>query len=96
MNDKSNLSIAKYYYLIELHIDRVHDDYIEEFLCNTKIYFQNNILLNTHYEVLQRVTHNFTSDDTRINCTKVNELSLFGNVEYSKSCKDYFLFSIID
>ncbi|CAF1477318.1 unnamed protein product [Rotaria sordida] len=96
MNDKSNLSIAKYYYLIELNIDRAHDDYIEEFLCNTKTYFQNNILLFIHYEALQRVTHNFTRDDTRINCTKVNELSLYGKVGNSKSCKDYFPFATID
>ncbi|CAF4481158.1 unnamed protein product, partial [Rotaria sp. Silwood2] len=70
MNDKSNLSIVKYYSLIELQIDRVHDDYFEEFLSNTKTYFQNNIRLVSHYEALQRVTHNFTRDDTRINCTK--------------------------
>ncbi|CAF4152902.1 unnamed protein product, partial [Rotaria sordida] len=72
MNDKSNLSIAKYNYLIELHIDRAHDDYIEEFLCNTKTYFQNNILLDVYYEPLERVTNNFTRDDTRINCTKID------------------------
>ncbi|CAF1380761.1 unnamed protein product [Rotaria sordida] len=96
INDKSNLSIVKYNYLIELYIDRAHDDYIEEFLCNTKTYFQNNILLDIHYEALERVTHNFTRDSTRINCMKVNELFLFGKLEYSKSCKDYFPFAIID
>ncbi|CAF3401033.1 unnamed protein product, partial [Rotaria sp. Silwood2] len=95
MNDKSNLSIAKYNYLIELQIDRAHDDYIEEFLCSTKTYFQNNILLDVHYEPLLRATNCFTRDDTRINCTKVNELSLFGQVEYSKCCKDYFPFATI-
>ncbi|CAF2080193.1 unnamed protein product [Rotaria magnacalcarata] len=96
MNDKANLSIAKYYNLIELHIGRAHDDYIDEFLCNAKTYFQNNILLDTHYEALQRVTHDFTRDDTRINCTKVNELCLFLKIEYPKSCKDYFPFAIIE
>ncbi|CAM4789522.1 unnamed protein product [Rotaria magnacalcarata] len=54
MNDKSNLSIAKYYNLIELHIDRAHDDYIDEFLCNTKTYFQNNILLDIDYEAITK------------------------------------------
>ncbi|CAM4982413.1 unnamed protein product [Rotaria socialis] len=96
MNDKSNLSIAKYYNLIDLHIDRAHDDYIDEFLCNAKTYFQNNILLDIDYKVLQRVTHDFTRDDTRINCTKVNELSLSENVKDSKSVQDYFPFAIID
>ncbi|CAF3474071.1 unnamed protein product [Rotaria socialis] len=96
MNDKSNLSIAKYYNLIDLHIDRAHDDYIDEFLCNTKTYFRNNILLDTHYEALRRATHDFARDDTRINFTKVNELCLFLKIEYPKSCKDYFPFAIIE
>jgi hypothetical protein len=59
MNDKSNLSIVKYYYLIELHIDQAHDDYIEEFLCNTKTCFQNNILLDTHYESITKSNTSF-------------------------------------
>ncbi|CAF2143390.1 unnamed protein product [Rotaria magnacalcarata] len=96
MNDKSNLSIAKYYNLIDLHIDEAHDDYIDEFLCNTKTYFQNNILLDIDYKVLQRVTDNFTRDDTRINCTKINELVLFGKLECSKALQDYFPFAIIE
>lgn len=80
MNGTSNLSTTKYYNLIELHIGLVHDDYIDEFLCNTKTYFQNKILLNTYYKALQRATHDFTRDDTRINFTKVNELCLFVKV----------------
>ncbi|CAF1467683.1 unnamed protein product [Rotaria magnacalcarata] len=96
MNDKSNLSIAKYYNLIELHIDRAHDDYVDEFLCNTKTYFQNNILLDIDYEVLQKVTNDFRRDDTRINCTKVNELSLSEKVKDSKSVQDYFPFATIN
>ncbi|CAF3869534.1 unnamed protein product [Rotaria sp. Silwood1] len=96
MNDNSNLSIAKYYNLIKLDIDRAHDDYIEEFLCNTKTYLQNNILLYICYEALQRVTHNFTRDDTRINCAKINELCLLGKVKDSKSLQDYFPFAIIN
>ncbi|CAF4153339.1 unnamed protein product [Adineta steineri] len=96
MNAKSNLSIVKYNYLVELHIDRSHDCYIEEFLCDTKTYFQNNITLWTHYEALQRVTYDFTRDDTRINCTKINDLVLLDEDQYSKSCKDYFPFAIIE
>ncbi|CAF0734993.1 unnamed protein product [Adineta steineri] len=95
MNAESNLSIVKYNYLVELHIDRSHDCYIEEFLCDTKTYFQNNITLFTYYEALQRVTYDFTRDDTRINCTKINDLVLLDEDQYSKSCKDYFPFAII-
>ncbi|CAF1621496.1 unnamed protein product [Rotaria magnacalcarata] len=46
INDNHNLSIAKYCYLTKLNIRQVHDDYIEEFLFNTKICFRNNILLD--------------------------------------------------
>ncbi|CAF4593766.1 unnamed protein product [Rotaria sp. Silwood1] len=95
MNDNSNLSIAKYYNLITLDIDRAHDDYSEEFLCNTKTYLQNNILLFIRYEALQSVTHNFTRDDTRINCAKINELYLLEKVKDSKSLEDYFPFATI-
>jgi hypothetical protein len=34
-----NSSIVKYNNLIKLNIDNVHDDYIEEFLFNTRTYF---------------------------------------------------------
>ncbi|CAF4970892.1 unnamed protein product [Rotaria sp. Silwood1] len=95
MNDNSNLSIAKYYNLITLDIDRAHDDYSEEFLCNTKTYLQNNILLFIRYEALQSVTHNYTRDDTRINCAKINELYLLEKVKDSKSLEDYFPFATI-
>ncbi|CAF5048337.1 unnamed protein product, partial [Rotaria sp. Silwood1] len=73
MNDHQNLSIVKYYSRAELQILQVHDDYIEEFLLNTKTYLQNNILLDIDYESLQRVTHDFMRDDTRINCAKINK-----------------------
>ncbi|CAF2051738.1 unnamed protein product [Rotaria magnacalcarata] len=95
MNNHQNLSIVKYNYLIELDIDRSHDNYIEEFLCNAKIFFQKNILLYVDYEALQRATHNFTRDNTRTNCTKINELVLFGKFECSKALQDYFPFANI-
>jgi hypothetical protein len=95
MNDNHNLSVIKYCYLTELDIQQVHDDYIEEFLFNTKTYLQNNILLDIKYKSLQRVTHDFTRDDTRINCAKINEIYLFGKVKYSKSLQDYFPFAKI-
>ncbi|CAF4535046.1 unnamed protein product [Rotaria sp. Silwood2] len=96
MNDNHNLSIVKYFYLTELNISRVHDDYIEEFLLNTKTYLQNNILLHINYKSLERMTHNFTRDDTRINCAKINEIYFFEEVKYSKSLQNYFPFAKID
>ncbi|CAF4656351.1 unnamed protein product [Rotaria sp. Silwood2] len=96
MNDNHNLSIVKFFYLTELNISRVHDDYIEEFLLNTKTYLQNNILLHINYKSLEKMTHNFTRDDTRINCAKINEIYFFGEVKYSKSLQNYFPFAKID
>ncbi|CAF4106632.1 unnamed protein product [Rotaria magnacalcarata] len=96
MNEHPNLSIVKYNCLTELDIDRSHDNYIEEFLCNAKTLFQNNILLYVDYEAIRRVTHNFTRDDTRINCTKIKELVLLGEFECSKALQDYFPFAIIE
>jgi hypothetical protein len=90
-----NSSIAKYNYLITLDMHQVHDDYIEEFLFNTKTYFHNNIILYIDYNSLERVTHNFTRDDTRINCRKINEIYLFRTNYYSKSLRDYFPFAKI-
>ncbi|CAF4320104.1 unnamed protein product, partial [Rotaria sordida] len=54
MNDNQNLSIAKYYHLTDLAIRQVHDDYVEEFLCDTKTFLCNNILLFIDYKSLQR------------------------------------------
>jgi hypothetical protein len=90
MNDNQNFSIVKYCYLTKLNIRNVHDDYIEEFLLNTKTYLQNNIILDIDYKSLQRVTHNFTRDDTRINSDKINEIYLCEDIKYSKSLYDCF------
>ncbi|CAF1333487.1 unnamed protein product [Rotaria sordida] len=69
-----NSSIVKYNYLVTLDIEKVHDDYLEEFLFHTKTYFHNNIVVYINYKSLERVTHNFTGDSTRINCAKINKI----------------------
>ncbi|CAF3368229.1 unnamed protein product [Rotaria sp. Silwood1] len=90
INDNYNSTIVKYNYLITLDIEKVHDDYIEEFLFNTKTYFHDNILIYINYKSLERVTHNFTRDVTRINCAKINKIFLFGEKNHSNSLQDYF------
>ncbi|CAF2867656.1 unnamed protein product [Rotaria sp. Silwood2] len=95
MNDNQNSSIVKYWRLIRLNMLEVHDDYIEEFLFHTKTYLYNNILLDIKYKSLERVTHNFTRNDTQHNCTKINEIYLFGATQYSISLKNYFPFAKI-
>ncbi|CAF1168958.1 unnamed protein product [Rotaria sordida] len=90
-----NSSIVKYNYLVTLDIEKVHDDYLEEFLFNRKTYFHNNILVYINYKSLERVTHNFTRDSTRINCGKINKIYFWGEKNYSNSLRDYFPQAII-
>ncbi|CAF4373931.1 unnamed protein product, partial [Rotaria sp. Silwood2] len=89
-NDNQDFSIINYPYLTNLTLYDAHDDYIEEFLVDTKICLPNNAVhLNIYYEQLKRVTHNFTRDITRINCAKLNSLHLNGR-RLPKYAKDYF------
>ncbi|CAF3389172.1 unnamed protein product [Rotaria socialis] len=90
-NDNCHLSIVKYSHLIELNIERVYDDYVEEFLSETKTFFQNNIRLRIASNALLRVTKNFTRKDTRMNCIKVEDLLPWGEFRSSKSFQEYFL-----
>jgi hypothetical protein len=95
-DDDQNLLIVTYCYLTELYLEPAHDDYIEEFLCNTKTCLQNDIILQVDFKSLERVTYGFTRDDTRINCSKINKMYLHGIVKYDcKSVQDYFPFAKI-
>ncbi|CAF2987020.1 unnamed protein product [Rotaria sp. Silwood2] len=95
-NNNQNLSVIEYPFLNNLGIIHVHDDYIEQFLFDTKTYFRNNVVLHIKYESLQRVTHNFKRDATRINCAKINNLCLYGERYHSNSAlKEYFPFAKI-
>ncbi|CAF1106973.1 unnamed protein product [Adineta steineri] len=90
-NDNRNLPLIEYSLLNELAINTVHDDYIEQFLLNTITHLQNNVFLHIEYESLQRVTHNFTREDTRINCMKINKLKLRGErICQNSSLQAYF------
>jgi len=89
-NDNCHLSIVEYRHLIELDIERVHDDYVEEFLCHTKTCFRQNICLHIGSEALLRVTKHFTRQDTQMNCTKVDNLFRWGEWRSSKYFQEYF------
>jgi hypothetical protein len=66
-----NLPIIKYPHLTLLSLFASHNDYIEQFLIDTKTCLSNYIRLNVYYHVLNRITNNFTRDTTRNNCAKV-------------------------
>ncbi|CAF0866886.1 unnamed protein product [Rotaria sordida] len=80
-DNQQYLSLIQFSSLSELRLNDVHDDYIEEFLFHTKTYLTKNVNLFIEYESLERITHNFTRECTRINCAKVDKLYLCGNDE---------------
>ncbi|CAF0759357.1 unnamed protein product [Rotaria sp. Silwood1] len=89
-NGNQDFSIIKFPHLISLTLYLAHDDYIEEFLIDTRTCLPNNAVhLNIFYHQLKRVTHHFTRDTTRINCAKLNSLC-FGGRRLPKYAKDYF------
>ncbi|CAF2802925.1 unnamed protein product [Rotaria sp. Silwood2] len=67
----TNLPIVKFNHLNKLSFDDVHDDYIEQFLFDTKTYLPNKVLLGIELVQLQIVTNNFTRLETRNNCAKL-------------------------
>ncbi len=88
-NDDENLSIINYYHLIDLRFYQVHEDYLEEFLLDTKTCLLNNVYLYVDRELLEKVTDNFTRDATRLNCSKI----IYCYSAYAKletHVKDYF------
>ncbi|CAF4445531.1 unnamed protein product, partial [Rotaria sp. Silwood2] len=80
-DNQQYLSLIQFSSLSELRLNDVHNDYIEEFLFHTKTYLAKNVNLFIEYESLERITHNFTRECTRINCAKVDKLYLWGNDE---------------
>jgi hypothetical protein len=96
-NINQNFQIIQYYHLIELDFLRCHDDYVELFLIHTNTYLHNYISLITDIESLARITHNFTRDQTKINCGKVNEVFFSSRHKYSIEClQNYFPVAQVD
>jgi hypothetical protein len=89
-SDNQHLSLIQYPYLSELDLDSAHDDYVEEFLLDTKTSIVRTINLHVLFSTLDRVTHNFTRDATRINCAKLLSIYVPRHVSISKQLKDYF------
>jgi hypothetical protein len=83
-------SIIKYLHLTKLDLFNVHDDYVEQFLHIEKTCLPKNIELKVAYKALQRVTHNFTRETTRINCAKISNLYSYDRFEISRQVRMYF------
>ena len=88
--DNQNLPIVEFPHLTLLDLFCTHNDYIEQFLDNTKTSLSNNIHLFVDYDSLQTVTDNFTRDATRIHCRKVIKLTVNHKLVTFKHLRDYF------
>jgi hypothetical protein len=72
-------------------LNEAHDDYVEQFLLDTKTCLPYGVDLHVDCKPLKRVTHNFKRGATRINCSKVRYRCSDENIRFPKQFKDYFL-----
>ncbi|CAF2028781.1 unnamed protein product [Rotaria magnacalcarata] len=89
-DNNEHLSIIEYLHLNELNLSDVHDDYVEQFLINTKTHLLNSVRLYVIYQSFKWMIHNFTRDAIRVNCAKVCVLRVCGNFEISERLSKYF------
>jgi hypothetical protein len=73
-NENKKLPIVKFPHLTELSLIDVHDDYIVQFLMDTKTCLETDLRLNIDNDILERVAHDFNQDAIRVNCAKVKYL----------------------
>jgi hypothetical protein len=86
-----NLSIIKYLHLTHLVLHRAHEDYVEQFLNDTRTCLPSDIYLFIDYRSMKKVTHNFKRAATRINCSKANYIYSDEFSRVPKHFEDYFL-----
>ncbi|CAF5097090.1 unnamed protein product [Rotaria sp. Silwood1] len=89
-DNNQNLSIIEYPHLFHLDLVDAHDDYVEQFLVDTNTCLPNNVFLNVDYQILKRVTQDFTRKTTRTNCRKLGFLGLICECEIPEYLKQYF------
>jgi len=95
-HNNEDLSIIKYPHLKYLDFHDSHDDYVEQFLLDTKTCLPYSVDLYINYKPLKRVTHKFTRKATKINCAKVRYICFDRIFRFPKHFKDYFLDTKID
>ncbi|CAF2755815.1 unnamed protein product [Rotaria sp. Silwood2] len=89
-DDNQDLSIIEYLHLTMLDLIEAHEDYIEQFLIDTKTCLANNVFLAVLYQPLRRVTEKSIKNATRINCEKLRLLGVQGKYRTPKYVKQYF------
>jgi hypothetical protein len=90
-DDRQDFSIIKYPHLTYLNLDDTHEDYIEQFLDDTRTSLPYNMDFITDHQLLEKITGNFKRDSTRMNCSKLNYIYSRDICSLPKQFKNYFL-----
>jgi hypothetical protein len=88
-NTNGSLEVVEYLHLTGLHLDRVHINYVEQMLNESKTRLPCLTELDIDYSQLKTVTNNFTRDATRLNCTNVEELNFHNLNSLDTNMNDY-------
>ena len=75
-DEKERHPVIRYPSFRKLVLMNVHDDYVEQFLFATRTFFSNGMHVWNCPAQMKRVTHDFTRDETRVNCSKVKSFTL--------------------
>ncbi|CAF3890248.1 unnamed protein product [Rotaria sp. Silwood1] len=89
-NDNQMLSIIEYPNLTRLDLHCTHNDYVELFLFDRKMTLPNNLHLCVDYQLLKKVTYNFTRYTTPNNCAKLATLYFYPVDQIDEHIKKYF------
>jgi len=83
-------SLIIFPHLMFLDLSIAHVDYAEQFLFDKKTYLPNFSDLIIEYEVLAKVTNNFTNHAARINCGKLKILTIYEPFVRPENFDQYF------
>jgi hypothetical protein len=87
--DRRHLPLIQYPCLDVIELSSAHDDYVEQFLLDTQTSIIKTINIQVSFTTLDRVTHNFTRDTTRINCGKLLSIYIPRDISISTQLTDY-------
>jgi hypothetical protein len=83
-------SIIEYLHLTRLDVRYAHRDYVEQFLNETKAFIPCLTKFEVDVDHLKAVTKDFTREETRRNCAKVERIDTLGLLLYSEDVFLYF------
>ena len=76
-DEHGDVPLIRYPSLQGINFLDVHDDYVEQFFFHTRTFFSDDIHVTIDASQLERVTHNYMRDETRINYSKVKSFDFW-------------------